>query len=180
MGRCRVVSNVLRSTDGRVFRARIFTTVAEIPVPHLGPFLNRLEWPGPVPTVLGFLSGMHDVSDRFMMAFDVTEDGALLRLGLEMYPTSADGADYRALLSTWLTTTKTHWRGLTDRLADMELCLPAKAEGLLSWPKRHNASAGRRTPRHAGFTKTLSETKKGASGKTGSRLILSPHGHAYQ
>ena len=112
--------------------------VAEVPAPEVVRFLDRLEWPGSAPAVLRFLSGIADVADRFMMAFDVTADGALPRLGLEMYPTRAGGADYRSLLTTWLTTTRADWRSLTDRLVDMELCLPAKADGLLSWPKHNN------------------------------------------
>ncbi len=112
--------------------------VAEVATLQVEPFLNRLEWPGSIPAVLRLLSGMRDVSERFMIAFDVTENGALPRLGFEMYPTTSVGVDYQALLSTWLTTTRADWRRLTDRLVDMDLCLPEKAEGLLSWPKLHN------------------------------------------
>ncbi|MXW93168.1 MAG: hypothetical protein F4114_02320 [Rhodospirillaceae bacterium] len=109
--------------------------IGKVPVPEVGPFLDRLEWPGSASPVLRFLSGIEGVADRFMIAFDVTADGALPRLGLEMYPTGAGRADYRALLTTWLTTTRANWRSLTERLIEMELCLPAKADGLLSWPK---------------------------------------------
>ncbi len=134
--------------------------VAEVPAPRLGPFLDRLDWPGSIPTVLRLLSGMQDVADRFMVAFDVTATGTLPRLGFEMYPSrsgtkdrqvasaqtpsrqsgarSADGGDFRALLSSWLTTTRSDWDSLAGRLVDMELCLPAKADGLLSWPKHRN------------------------------------------
>ncbi|MDE0096088.1 MAG: hypothetical protein OXS40_06855 [Gammaproteobacteria bacterium] len=109
--------------------------VAEVAVPQLEGFLSRLQWPGSMSMVLRLLSGMRDVSDRFMVAFDVTRDGALPRLGFEMYPTAAAGAGYQPLLSTWLTTTRADWRGLISHLGDMALCLPEKAEGLLSWPK---------------------------------------------
>ena len=110
--------------------------VAEVGASQLEGFLDRLEWPGPASSVLRLLSGMRDVSERFMIAFDVTEDSTLPRLGLEMYPTTV--ADCQSLLSTWLTTTRADWCDLIDRLVDMSLCLPEKAEGLLSWPKRIN------------------------------------------
>ena len=112
--------------------------VTDVLAPRLGLFLNRLQWTGSVATVLRFLSGVKDVSTRFMIAFDVTPEGVLPRLGLEIYPTCSNRDDYHALLATWLTTTTSDWRGLVDRLVDMGLCLPMKAAGLLSWPKRHN------------------------------------------
>lgn len=112
--------------------------VAEVAAHQVEAFLDRIEWPGSMPAVSHLLSGMRDVSERFMIAFDVTEDGALPRLGFEMYPTTVLGAGYPALLSTWLTTTGADWRGLTGHLVDRSLCLPEKAEGLLSWPKCNN------------------------------------------
>ena len=106
--------------------------VAEVAASQVEAFLDRLEWPGSMPMVLRLLSEIQDVSECFMIAFDINEDGALPRLGFEMYPMTAVGADYQALLTTWLTTTSADWRGLTGRLVDMALCLPEKAEGLLS------------------------------------------------
>ncbi|MCY3879097.1 MAG: hypothetical protein OXF74_07955 [Rhodobacteraceae bacterium] len=87
--------------------------VAEVSATQLGPFLDRLRWPGSIPTVLHFLSGIYDVSNRFMMAFDVTPEGTLPRLGFEIYPTAAGDRDFRGLLSAWHTTRSFHWRGLT-------------------------------------------------------------------
>ena len=112
--------------------------VAEVAMSQVETFFDRLEWPGSMSGLLRLLSAMQDVSERFMIAFDINEDGALPRLGFEMYPTTVVGADYQALLSAWLTTTRADWYGLTGRLVDMALCLPEKAEGLLSWPKCHN------------------------------------------
>ncbi len=112
--------------------------VAEVARLQVEPFLNRLKWPGDMSMVSRLLSAMEDVSERFMIAFDVTGDGALPRLGFEMYPTTGVGADYQALLSSWLTTTRADWRRLIRHLVDSGLCLPAKAEGLLSWPKCNN------------------------------------------
>ena len=110
--------------------------VAEVSAAQVGPFLDRLRWPGSIPTVLHFLSGLHDVSNRFMMAFDVAPEGTLPRLGFEIYPTAAGDRDFRGLLSAWHTTRSSHWRGLINRLVEMGLCSQAKADGLLSWPKQ--------------------------------------------
>lgn len=112
--------------------------VAGVTPPQLGPFLDRLEWKGSIPAVLQFLSGMNDVSTYFMPAIDVAPGGALAPLGLEIYPNRSNSVDYRALLSTWLTTTASDWRGMVDRLVTMGLCLPEKAAGLIAWPKCHN------------------------------------------
>lgn len=135
---------VLPSTAAVVFAAvaperepkSIRLVVAELPTSQIESFLDRLEWPGSIPAVRRLLSEMRDVSDRFMIAFDVTANGALPRLGFEMYPNTAS-AGYRVLLSSWLTTTQADWERMIDRLVEMELCLPTKAEGLLSWPKRN-------------------------------------------
>lgn len=108
--------------------------VAEIPESQLGPFLEKLEWPGSISVVSQLLSRMRDVSDRYMLAFDMTASGALPRLGLEMYPKIPFVADYSALLLSWLKTTGADWSRLAGHLVDMSLCLPAKADGLLSWP----------------------------------------------
>ncbi|MYC58848.1 MAG: hypothetical protein F4X09_01450 [Gammaproteobacteria bacterium] len=110
--------------------------VAEVSAAEVGPFLDRLRWPGSIPTVLHFLPELHDVSNSFMMAFDVTPEGALPRLGFEIYPTAVGDRDFRGLLSAWRTTRSHHWRGLINRLAEMGLCSQAKADGLLCWPKQ--------------------------------------------
>ncbi len=110
--------------------------VAEVAAAQAGPFLDRLRWPGSIPTVLDVLSELHDVSNRFMMAFDVVPEGALPRLGFEIYPNDAGERDFRGLLSAWRTTRSSHWRGLINRLVEMGLCSQTKADGLLSWPKQ--------------------------------------------
>ena len=110
--------------------------VAEVSAAQVGPFLDRLRWPGSISAVLHFLSGLHDVSNRFMMAFDVSSGGTLPRLGFEIYPTAVGDRDFRGLLSAWHTTRSCHWRGLMDWLVETGLCSQAKADGLLSWPKQ--------------------------------------------
>ena len=112
--------------------------VAEVSAAQVGAFLDRLGWPGSIATVRNFLLGLHDVSNRFMMAFDVTPEGVLPRLGFEIYPTAVGDRDFRGLLSAWHTTRSYHWFSLINRLVEMGLCLQAKADGLLSWPKQCN------------------------------------------
>ncbi len=110
--------------------------VADLSASNVAQYLERLKWPGSIPFVLQFLSGIEDLSERFMVAFDVTPNGILPRLGFEMYPNSIKVHDYRALLRSWLTTTRIDWAAMIERLGDMGLCLPVKARGLLNWPKR--------------------------------------------
>lgn len=108
--------------------------VSKIPASEAGAFVDRLGWSGSIPTMSRLLSMMQDVSSRFMISVDLDARRALPRLGLEMYPDYSDSADDDALLSTWLRTKRADWRGFVNRLVDMRLCLPAKAQGLLSWP----------------------------------------------
>ena len=149
--------------------------VAGVSAPRVGSFLERLAWTGSMPTIRRVLSGMQDVSDRFMLAFDVTANGALPRLGLEMYPAYPSGADYHALLSTWLRTTASDWRSLLDRLVDMGLCLPVKAGGLLSWPRRNNLFGNGQAFRlHMGINHvkiTVIEERMQAKAYAGLRLL---------
>lgn len=111
--------------------------ISKIPAADAGAFAARLGWTGSVPAISELLYGMRDVSSGFMVSIDLTAEGALPGLGLEIYPEyTSDSRDDGTLLTTWLRTTARDWRDLTDRLVSMKLCLPAKARGLLSWPKR--------------------------------------------
>ena len=114
--------------------------VAGVAAPQLAPLLDRTGWEGSIESVLEFLTRMRDVSDpdRFMLSLDVTEAGALPRLGFEMYPAHLSGADNRALLATWLNSTKSDWSQFVARLVEMGLCLPEESSGLASWPKCNN------------------------------------------
>lgn len=114
--------------------------VAGLTAPQLAPLLDRTGWEGSIGCVLQLLTRMRDVSapDRFMLSLDVTEAGALPRLGFEMYPAHLNGADHRDLLATWLSSTRSDWSGFLARLVDMGLCLPEKSSGLSSWPKHDN------------------------------------------
>ncbi len=112
--------------------------IAEMTLPDLRLFLDRIDWTGSISTVVRTLTQIHDVSKRFMLSLDVVVGGGILpRIGFEIYPTSADDDNTDELLAMWLRTTQSDWQSLTNRLVDMELCLPAKADGLLSWPKNY-------------------------------------------
>lgn len=122
------------ATPGRTPRS-VRLLVADMELHEVEPLLRQLAWPGSVATVLELLSGMRDLCRRFLFLFDATEDGALPRLGFEMHPVRKNVTDYRALLAAWLITSKRDWRPVVRRLVDWRLCLPAKAEGLLEWPR---------------------------------------------
>ena len=109
--------------------------VADMGAREVGPLLRRLEWPGSIASVDRLLSGMADLCGRFLLLFDVNEDGALPRIGFEMHAVPDDVTDHRALFAAWLISSRPDWEPVIQRLVDRQLCIPAKAEGLLSWPR---------------------------------------------
>ncbi len=109
--------------------------VVDIPVSSLPTYLKCLNWAGSTNTVVDFLSDMNEVSDRYLLSFDITENGMLPRLGLEMYPIHPSPGDSRGLLTMWLNTTRVDWNRFVDHTVNLGLCLPAKAAGVLSWPR---------------------------------------------
>ena len=118
--------------------------VTGISTPRLLSFLDRLEWPGSLTTAARALAAMESVSNSVMASFDITSDGIAPRLGFEMYPSypaCPDPAGIRALVRTWITTRRSEWTRLIDRLEETGLCLPDKARGLLDWPRRHSVFA---------------------------------------
>ncbi|MDE0702579.1 MAG: hypothetical protein OXH59_02535 [Rhodospirillaceae bacterium] len=151
--------------------------VAGVTPPQLGPFLDRLEWKGSIPAMLRFLSGMNDVSTRFMLAIDVASArGALAPLGMEMYPVRSNSVDDGALLSTWRTTTASDWRAMVNRLVTKGLCVPEKAAGLVAWPRHHNVYGAQGVFRlHMGINHvkvTFREERIEAKAYTGLKLSL--------
>ncbi|MCY3879560.1 MAG: hypothetical protein OXF74_10335 [Rhodobacteraceae bacterium] len=110
--------------------------VADMKPREVGALLRRLEWPGSITAVNHLLSGMADLCGRFLLLFDINENGALPRLGFEMHALPEEATSYRALFAAWLFSSKLDWKPVIQRLVDRRLCIPAKAEGLLSWPRR--------------------------------------------
>ena len=109
--------------------------VADMDAQEIGPLLTQLEWPGSITAVDCLLNDMAGLCRHFVLLFDVNEDGALPRLGFEMHAISQDITSYRALFAAWLISSKHDWKPVIERLVDRRLCIPDKAEGLLSWPR---------------------------------------------
>ncbi len=110
--------------------------MADIGPRDVGPLLSRLQWQGSIAAVDRLLSGMADLCRRFLLLLDVSEDGALPRIGFEMHALPEGAASNRALFAAWLISSRPDWRPVIQRLVDRHQCIPAKAEGLLSWPRR--------------------------------------------
>ena len=87
---------------------------------------GRRETIGPAAEVL---SHFEEVLPRFRLAVDVTAAGLLPRIGVELYPAGS----WRDSPDSWLTTGRSDWRPVAERLAQRGWCLPAKAQGLLDW-----------------------------------------------
>ena len=87
--------------------------------------LERLEWPGPVAAATDVLARLDDLVAYVAVSMDVTARGGGLgpRLGLELY---------RPL--KWHAVDRRGWHPFIARIEERGWCLPAKAEGLRSWP----------------------------------------------
>ena len=92
-------------------------------------FLGRLGWPGRAGKAMAALDDMDDVAPVFRLSLDVSVDGLSPRLGLEFYP-PGEQKD----LDHWLTTGRSVWRPIIERLEALQWCKPEKARGLLDLP----------------------------------------------
>ena len=98
--------------------------------------LERLGRRASVRPATELLTGLGDCCPRFRLAVDVAAAGLLPRIGLELYPAGKGGSmtwDDESF-DSWLTTGRSDWRPVVERLARRGWCLAAKAEGLLQWP----------------------------------------------
>ena len=92
--------------------------------------LERLGRRASVPPATELLADLGDVLPRFRLSVDVAAAGLLPRVGLELYHAGSwddDGMD------SWLTTGRSDWRPVVERLALRGWCLAEKAQGLLQW-----------------------------------------------
>ncbi|MYD77817.1 MAG: hypothetical protein F4239_02560 [Gammaproteobacteria bacterium] len=121
--------------------------IAGIPMPSLKAYLECLNWMGSTEFLVEFLSSMKDVSDRYLLSIDLTDSGALPRLGLEMYPADLPRVDHRYLLTAWLNTTRGDWNRFVNHTVGLGLCLPAKGTGILSWPRSNKIFTNNRVYR---------------------------------
>ena len=111
---------------GRAPRS-IRLVVGGIEEADLPALLERLGWRGSIRTVAAVLTDLRDRLPRFRLSVDVTAQGLSPRLGLEMY---LEGEwDHHM----WLTTGRSDWRLVVERLTERGWCLPEKAQGLLAW-----------------------------------------------
>ncbi|MCY4592886.1 MAG: hypothetical protein OXE86_20495 [Alphaproteobacteria bacterium] len=91
--------------------------------------LGRLGWPGQAAKAMAVLADMRDITPQFRLSLDISVDGMSPRLGLELYPpVDLEGKDQ------WLTTGRSTWRPVVDRLEALRWCQPDKARGLLDFP----------------------------------------------
>ena len=104
----------------------IVDDVAEEDVPD---FLGRLSWPGEAGLVMAVLGEMGDVAPHFRLSLDVSVAGLSPRLGLEFYPlVERQDRDH------WLTTGRSVWRPIVERIQALQWCQADKARGLLDFP----------------------------------------------
>lgn len=94
--------------------------------------LQRIGWPGPTAIVSSTLDAISDQFERLAIQLEVSAQGVLPRLGLEVYvlpEQSSDGfADWSTAANSDL------WRPVLSRLEDAGWCLPLKASSLLAFP----------------------------------------------
>ncbi|MCY4513937.1 MAG: hypothetical protein OXC69_02180 [Candidatus Tectomicrobia bacterium] len=112
---------------GRALRA-IRLIVDGVEEEEVRDFLGRLGWPGQTGQVVSALDEMGDVAPVFRLSLDVSADGLSPRLGLEYYP-----AGERRGFDHWLTTGRSAWRPIFERLEALRWGQPDKARGLLDF-----------------------------------------------
>ena len=113
---------------GRALRA-IRLVVDDVAAEDVPAFLGRLGWPGQAGKAMAVLDEMGDVASVFRLSLDVSVDGLSPRLGLEFYPPGEEKE-----VDHWLTTGRSDWRAIIERLVARQWCQPEKARGLLDFP----------------------------------------------
>lgn len=116
---------------GRSFRA-VRVIVNGIDLEEMPVFLARSGWAGSVRNVMDALVDWRDVLPYFRPCFDASAHGLRPRLGLEMFPRSERKGLWP--VGDWLNTGARTWLPVLERLEERELCLPAKGNGLRSFP----------------------------------------------
>ena len=84
-------------------------------------FLDKAGWSGSIENVQRAMDDMSSTTARFALSIDMTAQGLLPRLGLEIYP-----ADLGKGVAAW--------RPIVERVAELGLCLAEKKRGLLTFP----------------------------------------------
>ena len=103
--------------------------IQEIGRDEVGEVLERWGRRASIRPATELLTDLEEVLPRFRLSVDVAAAGLLPRIGLELYHPGS----WVDSLDTWLTTGRSDWRPVVERLALRGWCLPAKAQGLLQW-----------------------------------------------
>ena len=90
---------------------------------------ERLDRHGSVRAVTEVLADLGEVLPRVWLSVDVAAEGLLPRLGLELHRAGEWGNEP----DRWLTTGRSDWRPVVERLVHRGWCLAAKAQGLMEW-----------------------------------------------
>ncbi len=96
--------------------------VAGVEASAVPDMLERVNWPGSADAVAAAVAAFCDLTPHVTVAVDVGPDGVSPRLGLEMF--QSPRLEHRFASSTEV------WHRFIDRLAERDLCLPEKADGL--------------------------------------------------
>jgi len=109
--------------------------VIRLCVNHMNPeqiisYLNTIGWRDETGEFIRLMKELEDKADRFVLGFDVTEEGIGSRIGVEL-SFSSDDFPYA-----------TRWKRLLDYLVDKGWCLPEKREALLNYQDSEVFSGG--------------------------------------
>ena len=94
------------------------------------PYLNSIGWFDETGEFTKLVKDVKEMADRFVISFDVNEDGIGSRLGLEL---SFDSKVFQK---------ETRWNKLLDYLVKKDLCLSEKRDALLNYPGSEKESTG--------------------------------------
>ena len=121
-------AGALPGRSPKAFRL-VIKGVAKDAIPAL---LERIEWPGPAAEAAEVLAALDDLVAYAAVSLDVTTRGVGPRLGLELYRPPK-----------WFAVDRTGWHPFIARIEERGWCLPAKADGLRSWPGAERLLADR-------------------------------------
>lgn len=94
--------------------------VSPLPLTDIGPYVERLEWPGDPDAIGALATELLDYVDLVVLCLDIVE-GQVLRIGLEGTYAKSHGLDPR-------------WPALLRRLGELGLGSDEKASALIAWP----------------------------------------------
>ena len=106
-------------------RRAVRLVVHRIDIAELPGLLERLRWPGSPDAAMSVVAETSGLTrPGAVLSLDVAACGVSPRLGLELFRPVE-----------WFRIDRAGWRPMIDRLADKAWCVPAKAEGLRTWPR---------------------------------------------